>query len=277
MSIRTCQLLKYKNIIYCLVFSLLFLISFLYPLNFDTQKIEAIKKPNDNAYQMHPNYIDDRLIGLGEWKEKFGSVDNILVSDSIAYVSGGDNSLVIYNISDVKDPKIISIYDSQIQETNDIYLQGDVLILSGGTSGFEIIDITDLSNPYRLYYNFNFNTEETIFYNDYLIIADTDTDLRIFDATDLTNLEQVAYTYDGSYGAYSIEIVDHYAIIADGVEGLEVFDIQDILNPVEVGSYTETNNNYFLEITVIDSIAYVLNSNNTLLFFNVSDITNPTL
>jgi hypothetical protein len=233
--------------------------------------------PPNNEFQFNPNYIDNRLIGIGQWKEKIGSVDNILVNDSIAYVTGGDNALVIYNISDITNPEVISIYESDIYETKNINLQDGFLVLSEGTGGFEIIDISDLANPTRLYRNFYFYTRDTIFYDHYLIISDLDTDLRIFDAQDLTSLTQVVYSYDGSYGAYSIDIVDHYAVVADGFEGLEIFDIQDILNPVEVGYYNQTNNLFYTDVTVKDNIAYVLNSNNTLLFFNLSEITNPTL
>jgi hypothetical protein len=233
--------------------------------------------PPNNEFQFNPNYIDDRLIGLGQWKEKIGSVDNILVNESIAYVTGGDNTLVIYNISDLTNPEVISIYESGISETKHINLQDGFLVLSEGSSGFEIIDISDLTNPIGLYRNYYFYTRDTIFYNNYLIISDLDTDLRIFDAQDLTYLTQVEYSYDGSYGAYSIDIVDHYAVIADGVEGLEIFDIQDILNPVEVGNYTQTNNLFYTDVSIKDNVAYVLNSNNTLLFFNLSDITDPTL
>lgn len=266
-----------KIVSYCLVLAILFSASFSLLLNSIIQNTNSSIPPPLSDDLFYPNYIDDRLIGLGEWKEKLGNIDNLLVSDSIAYISGGDNTLVIYNITDITNPEVVSIYDSDIYETKNINLQDDVIVLSEGSSGFEIIDVTDPANPFRLYYNFNFYTQDTIFHNDYLIISDLDTDLRIFDAQDLTDLTQVAYSYDGSYGAYSIDIADHYAIIADGVEGLEIFDIQDILNPVEVGNYNQTNNLFYTDVTVIDDIAYVLNSNNTLLFFNISDITNPIL
>jgi hypothetical protein len=252
-----------------------FMISVCLKNNSITKNIDATENSPPEQFLTPQAQINE----LSSWKQNLGAIGEIIVSDSYAYVSGGDNNLGIIDISDLFKPKLVGWLDESANPTQDIKLYGDYIILSEGSYGIEIIDVSDKANPVVIYQQYHvYNIEETILYNQYLLVADMNQDLRIFDASDLSNLEQIAVTRDGIQGfSYAIDIKDHYVLVADGLEGLEIFDIQDIYNPIEISNYTLTNGSVFLDIIVENDLAYVLNNNGDILLFNISDITNPVL
>ncbi|NHJ47789.1 MAG: hypothetical protein FK733_08375 [Asgard group archaeon] len=267
---------KINSLFLILLFSNMFLmVILLEPSTIQT----TISKETDQSEidLLFPDYQDERIIELGNWKEKLGNFDSILVSDSIAYVSGGDNTLAIVNFTDLNSIEIIGKLDTAASFSTHINLDNDYLVISEGPRGFEVIDISNKSDPIDIFYKYHPSTQETVFYNQYLIVADMDVDLRIFNADNKSDLTQISYISDGTQGAYSIEIKDHYALVADGHEGLEIFDIQDIFNPIEIGEYSLTNGSYFTDVVVENDTAYVLNDESSLIVFNISEIENPTV
>jgi len=87
-----------------------------------------------------------------------------------AYLSAGENGVVIVDISDLKQPRIVF----RIAGTSlDIAISGNVLYVAAGQQGIMSYDITDPQAPVYIdsYEGFNGNSIETVFATPYSIIG----------------------------------------------------------------------------------------------------------
>ncbi|NHJ87719.1 MAG: hypothetical protein FK734_19815 [Asgard group archaeon] len=217
-----------------------------------------------------------RITEIGSWEQNLGDVDSIMIDGDLAYIGGGDCTLTILNISDVTKPELISTYNSGILHVSNIYLDDSVLFLSKTTSGFEVINVSDPYNPSEISYQSTYYISDLTISGDYLFCTSNYMDLRVFSIANLSNIELIASINYGTYGSYGIDLVDHYVYLANGLEGLKIYDIADPYNPQLVGR-NDTITTNFLKITVQNNISYILDNNNTILTFDVSNVTNPTL
>lgn len=171
------------------------------------------------------------------------------VNDNVVAVAARENGVWFIDVSDRENPYIISCYDT-LERANDVCFSGDLMFVAGRFYGVEIVNISDLENPefirkiaggkecYRCTINQN-----------YLFVSCWNTrEIEIYDlsAEDEPKLA-ATIAVDGYCGEVFIE--DHTLYVVTGYKaalhyekigaagygtgnGLEIYDISDISNPV---------------------------------------------
>ncbi|MHA1270220.1 MAG: hypothetical protein ACTSPY_10575 [Candidatus Helarchaeota archaeon] len=99
--------------------------------------------------------------------------------------------------------------------------------------------------------------------------------LKINSNTPITILNPIIGSYNTpTSNGYEIEISGNIAYITDGNGGLRCVNVSDPTNPIEIGSYNESNQDNIRYIEIAGDIAYLTNLTH-LITLNISDPTNP--
>ena len=150
----------------------------------------------------------------------------------------------------------------------------------GGIIGYnmKVFDFSDLNNvtllnEYRFGASVDFKIQNNILYS---VTLDT---LKIYDITNTKNFVSIAnFTIPNSY-FNDIIISGDFAFIADILYGLRIIDISDFANPFETNSYRTTqigsSNSGGIYLALEDDILYMVDRNEGLLIFDISNISHP--
>jgi len=91
-----------------------------------------------------------------------------------------------------------------------------------------------------------------------------------------TNLQCVGHANDFAYGAFDVAVSGHYAFLANGGDGLRIYDVSNPKNPVCVGHTNDVGlNGNAMGIALFDDYAYVANGNDGMRIYDISDPTHP--
>lgn len=151
----------------------------------------------------------------------------VIVRDSLAYL-GTDKGMYILNISNPAKPSIIG----ELKTESQVYalaLNRDSLYLGCGGQRIIIVDVVNPSGPKVID---SIKTQGPLMdlklYAGWLYIAEASKGVEVCnpDTSILLNTEGQAK---------KVYLSDDYLYIADGEEGLKIFDISSPLSPVEVG------------------------------------------
>ena len=119
-----------------------------------------------------------------------------------------------------------------------IKIQGDYAVMPAGEGDFQVLDISNRTNPEVVgHLRVDFNWVAAV-YGSYAYISQgrSNNGLSAIDISDPTN-PQWAGTQLWPHYAHAIEILDGLAYITTGFEpGFHILDLTDPLNPVEIGS-----------------------------------------
>ena len=152
--------------------------------------------------------------------------DTILIASSQSVVS-------FWNISDIANWEYISHYESQdymIYGAN-FSIIGNYLILTQFV-GFELIDISDIENPYHVDFIACYHPYTKARYNENLYVGTRGDGIHRYDVMDdeISYIENY-FNYSGFYNGY---IYSHYLFVQTYLYGIHLFDIEDPNNPVEI-------------------------------------------
>ncbi len=78
-----------------------------------------------------------------------GSERQIVVRDSIAYITARQDGLFIVDATNPENPKLIAHYDT-IEFATGIALTGDILLVACRHYGVELVDVSDPTNPHHM-------------------------------------------------------------------------------------------------------------------------------
>ncbi|MBN1328958.1 MAG: hypothetical protein JXA54_05750 [Candidatus Heimdallarchaeota archaeon] len=218
--------------------------------------------------------IFERITEIGSWELNLGNVDNVIVEGDLAYIGGGDCTLIIVNISNFDNLEVIGTYDSGSIYTTNLYLKESILFISKGSSGFEVINVSNPYKPVRLYQQSYYYVREIAVSDNYLFATDSYMDLRVFDISDLSYIQYITSINIGASGSFGLKYVDHYIFLANGIEGLKIYDVEDPLHPVLAG-YNNSYGASFFEISIQNNICYLIDIDNNIITFDVSNVSNP--
>jgi len=222
---------------------------------------------NNDSFRLSTDFTTASTIGT--LASNF--LSNISVSGNYlygAYDTGNSSSRMrIFDISNPTAPV-------QVTETShgariyDVYVDGNYAYVSATSNGLSIVDITDPTTPIITgtydtpSWSCRVHVQGTIAY-----VADwTGGGLQIIDVSN-----PAAPAFLGSYdtpgsACGGIQAAGDYVYLADGSEGLMIFDVADPTDPILVNTITGTVN----EVLVKGDIAYVTGSG-----LKIYDITNP--
>ena len=166
------------------------------------------------------------------------SASDVNVVGDYAYIC--DVNFKIIDISDPTNPVEIANFEEQYVYPSELQIVGDYAYLATGANGLVILDISNVSSP-----------------------------VRVGNCTD--SLESPLGVLTGE--ANGIHVVGDFAYVADGFDGLEIFNISDPATPTEIGQFTKGGN--IRGVYVVGNYAYIVDRGDGLNIIDISEPTNP--
>jgi len=158
---------------------------------------------------------------------------------------------------------------------NDLFVSGERAYTSDGSSGLQIVDISDPTNPTFLgNYDTSDLAEGVFVKGDYAYVAEYFNGLRVIDVSDPANPSAVG-SYNTPERAYAVEIKGELAYVADGSSGLQIIDISTPSGPSYVGSVDTPGS--ARELVVAGDYAFVADAAEGLAVIDVWNPASPTL
>lgn len=200
--------------------------------------------------------------GLGD------SVQDIQVIGDLAFVAAGTAGLHIIDVSDPRQPLIISSY-ATTGFANDIFVLDNHVYLAAGGAGLLIIDVSDLTTPIQVSASETPGWDGGVFVaGGYAYVASGEDGLRVVDISD-PSAPVITGTVRTHNDANDLIIEGDLIYVAAGSGGLQIVDIRDPLDPKEMAT---VDTGYARKVVVKNSYAYVATERDGVL---VLDITNP--
>tara|TARA_B100001057_G_C22791562_1_gene927836 strand:- start:291 stop:1610 length:1320 start_codon:yes stop_codon:yes gene_type:complete len=184
------------------------------------------------ATELDMGYCYDPIYGEVAYKVK--------VDGQYAYVAIGYSGLAIIDISDISNPNVVKIVDTDGQAFG-VDISGDYAYVADDTNYIEIIDISTPSSA--------------------SVVAG------------FTALQGYSSKY-----SYDIQIVGDYAYVASYRAGLNILDISSPLSPTVVGQVDgSTNSHYARDVFVMGDLAFINQQAGGFKVIDISDKENPTI
>lgn len=205
-----------------------------------------------------------------------GLIVDLFVRNGYVYIleqDVGDSILVILNIADPANP----IYEGNISFTGqsmDIYVDDDFAYVAQAWNGLAIIDIYYPDYPMK---SLQYNELGWIWgvnkIGDNLILAAEDY-MHVVDVTNPYNPEQIGnYTRPNAW-YWGVEIQNNYGFFVC-IEGFDIIDLSNLLEPVKVGQFFTYENPDTLKVD--GQYVYLLDANLGLLICDTENIVHPRL
>lgn len=199
-------------------------------------------------------------------------VEDVVVSDTLAYVAAGGAGLRVVNISDPTHPVEIGKWDSP-GYAEGVAVAGSTVYLADGPYGLWVVDVSDPAQPQKVgsAYDMNYAFEVAVS-GHYAYIAAAGAGLLIADVSDPAHPVEVASLDTPGY-AYGVAISGTLSYIADAWEGLRVVNVSDPAHPVEMGACDTPG--WALNVAVAGSTAYVADGASGMRIVDLSDPAHP--
>ena len=226
---------------------------------------------------LHPldmvNYIDDANTqnrALGEIE--LGGANSLIVAlANYVYRVDEVNNLLIIDVSNPKEPKIISRLNLGNTIPTKLFLDGTILYVALGDSGYAIVDVSDVDAPY-LYGIFPQTTRvNSIVAYGKRVYVGCDDALREYDVTQPQNPVLIE---SSSYTNIKDLVLDYPKLYIASDDGISLRDVQTqqtqpiTSNIANVVKMTKDNNYLFIandtQIGIVD-----LNNSNALVSYNL--------
>jgi hypothetical protein len=215
-----------------------------------------------------------RITEIGEFSLS-GTLFDIQVVDNIAYIAEYDSdTFYIFDVSDPTNPTSLANYSVNLPHYFEVV--NDIAYITAWDQGVQVIDVSDPSNPTKISHYKNGTTGyQTIFGNYMLVGFSYSTD--IVDISDPSNPQWICtFNEDRSVMGSYIDGDIVYLLSWNWTLGnswIYTYNISDIMNPVELGYFDQGN--VFVDIEVIDNIAFVANYQMGLMIIDFTDFSNP--
>lgn len=200
--------------------------------------------------------------------ETGGSVLDIEVKDSLAFLAEGPKGCVILNISDPQNIEEVGVCEP-LAYFYAIEVLDTILYAADGGGGLRIFNINDPANPAFInWYNTPGNGFDIAVVDTLALIADGSSGLRIIDVSDPSTPVEAGYI-DSTYYVEHVAVFDTLAFVTDSWDTLRIINIADPSNPVEIHSEGFTDDLY--KPVVKDTFLYIPNDAVGVRIFSISD------
>lgn len=221
-------------------------------------------------------------IGASQSKGAFA----IDVQDNYAFVADYDEGLVVYDISNPRNPTRKYVF--YIWDASDVLIYKNYAIIASWNDGIIIMDISNPTNPFKVgsYKNYTgvwrLGRKGNLIYAGEGESAGSNGIIEVLDISDPRNPVLVG-SYRAAYNIAEIKINGNYAYVLTSDYwwniggGLRILDISNP-NPVEIGSYNPNNPyDFFMDIELKNNIAYITYNNikSKEWFIAFLDVSNP--
>lgn len=199
-------------------------------------------------------------------------VYDVIVDNNIAYVSYGSEGLHIVDVSNIRNPQLLSVYDYP-GEIVDAFILNQQIFALFSNSSLRIIDVVDPIHPILRgsiplpYHTYNVVVDN---YN-IAYIAAGENGLKIINVTDTSSL-YIIETYDSIGEIKDVKIKNNLAYLADGSNGFLTLNISNRENPTLI-SHLDTD--YCENIFVGDFFTYLACGSYGLKIVDVTNSSDP--
>jgi len=186
-------------------------------------------------FRMRPPVISNFDLDIGRGVN-YGGQRRVDVKGNIAYVADWFSGIHIYDIGDIRKPRLLSSFHTP-GSPKGIVVYNKVAYVADDDHGLQVLDVSDPRNP-RLINNLRTPglayTPKRI--GGHLYLASHRGGFQIID---IRNPEQprLLGQVDTPGKAWSLDVSGNYAFIADDDSGLLIFDISRAQNPIFIGQY----------------------------------------
>jgi hypothetical protein len=222
----------------------------------------------------------NQVVGTRDTRE---STNDVVVFGTHAAVGTEGGSLEIYNISEPRDPVLVSSL-SFPDNVRGVDVSGDVLYLAGYRENLNIVDISDPMTPVVIG---NIDTgrraTDVEVVGDLLYVVDRFEGLTILDITDpsapvvLSNLDTPGWAKH-----VFVDESRQVAFVSHNRFDMQIIDVSDPSAPAVIGSITPTNNlpdgtdtEGFESTLVIGDLLYAAEARDGIQIFDISDLADP--
>ena len=201
-----------------------------------------------------------------------GSIEDVLISGSHAYIATGEAGLHIVDVSDPTYPVKVGSYDTS-GYTEGLALNGQYVYVADGPNGLRVLDVSVPGNPMEvgcacsLDYAFG-----VAVVGRYAHVAAGGAGLAVVDISNPEAPIEIG-SYDTPGYAYGIAAAGDIAYIADGWEGLRLIDVTSPNQPVEITRYDSPG--WAMGVEVEGSTLYLADAFAGLRVLDISSITRP--
>ncbi|MCD4813871.1 T9SS type A sorting domain-containing protein [bacterium] len=201
------------------------------------------------------------------------SAQDVCVNNEKIYVADGDAGIKIFDISDPEYPIVVGSYYNSKRARSVVVLDDKLIAAFNYPSSLEIIDVSNIGQP-QYYSSCTFTSSHHI--NGMSIsngkgILTHGYGIDTVDLADLGNPIWVGtITADPMFGAM---IVGDIAYVANGLQGLRIYNISELAVPQFLGCYI--NYRTFKNVVVANNRAYCSLQNAPSIILNVANPENP--
>lgn len=204
---------------------------------------------------------------------------DVVVKDDIAYCAAGNTGIVIVDIADLSEPRILSIFDTAGCAIA-LVLKDSMLYIVDTRPGLYILDVFLPDRPYQMGSFLpaeqeisNYSTfVDCVLIDSTLVVATALKGLFLFSVVDSRN-PTIIGSYTNINNTFSLTTSGQHVYVACLEDGISCIDVSDPYEPTRVGGYN-TNGNA-LDVAVRGSYAYVADGRSGLLILDIVDPTLP--
>lgn len=203
-----------------------------------------------------------------------GGERRVFIDNSIAYVADWFSGIHIYDLSQPRQPKLLSSFPTP-GSPKGVVVRDGVAFVADDDHGLMIVDVSDPLNPKQISTLLTQGLAYTPrLIGDLLYLASHRGGFQIIDVSDVSAPKLVS-EFDTDGKAWSMEVHGDIAYIADDDSGLLMFDVSDPAKPELIGQHF--TGGAAEEVTVRNNIAFVAFFDDGLQILDVSDPRQPTL
>ncbi|MHA1104338.1 MAG: hypothetical protein ACTSPN_01205 [Promethearchaeota archaeon] len=209
----------------------------------------------------------------------YTSISKFEVSGNFLYVLNFLEGLLIFNVTDVTNPTLISQYKEDYIFTYGIDIVGNLAYISGNTLSytndiFIILDISDPANPLEIRKEIGYIYAHDILINGDFAYCNFGDGFRIYNIANPNNITQLgSYSDNGEY--IHLFASEDYIYLVDSCYGLKIIDVSDPLYPAKIAGFEDGE--YFSDFIVEDNYIYLVDSCCGLKIIDISDPANPNI
>ena len=191
-----------------------------------------------------PNEPESIIGGDGGYKivSKFitsGYAQDVVVKDTLAFVTQGEGGLMIINIFDRRAPKeLITLYKELKGYSNKVANKDSLIFISAGAFGVSVVDASDLFNPVKAT-NISIRPAKGFdVMGDFVYTATGEYGFQISKIVDINQLDPRGVTSTPGFAqAVCVTSDTNRILVACGEMGFSIFDISHIIDGYGTGTF----------------------------------------
>jgi hypothetical protein len=208
---------------------------------------------------------------IGEYSG-WGTVVDVIVENTTAYLCSYTFGLVILDVSDPTQPELISYYDDDEGNCIDVAVEDSIVLLAEEYDGINILSASPIESPSLITKFFDSGLANKIVTRGNLaFVADRFAGLEIFDISNYSNPQKIGQFNYPNMAVLDIVIKDNIAILSSFDKGLHFINISQPDNPILITKWDE---GYYIQTAALqEDYLYLGTINQTIVTLNISNLT----